>query len=508
MVQTKVENSTLQLSSAANIRKIWGDLIYNVKVYRAIGNGVIDDTTALVSAVSDASVSGGTVVFPPGTYKTGSFTVPSNVTLWFMNGAKLSINNGATVTINGPIEAGHHQIFSGLGNASGNPKIDTVSPCWFGAKDDGTDCSPAINKAITFLPAVGGVVQFPVGGWWKVASTITISKSNISIVGVGMYGATTIKVDSQNFIVFNITVDEVIMSDLRILGDANTTSGYAIRTIANHTTLKNIKIDSTYHGIYTSAGTPIIDNVHIRNIKPTFGIGLSVEQTTSEIGMFSRLVMENVDGSEPATGVSIKDSSGIQFAQCEFMQMGIGVKFVPDGIVGNVFSTTFTDCYFDNCRDQGVLMAPTGSGAISRTRFVNCWFGSNGTAGSGAGLEIRSGNVKGVTLSACDIYDNKGDGLRILTGANLDNLILTGSSVAGNTGSGISIGAAVSNFNITNNKIGPSGNFGANAYGIYINAGASDNYMITGNSIRGNTSGQLVDGGTGTNKVVSNNLTA
>lgn len=47
------------------------DGYYNVKAspYGAAGNGSTDDTAAVQSALSDASTNGGTVVFPPGTYK-------------------------------------------------------------------------------------------------------------------------------------------------------------------------------------------------------------------------------------------------------------------------------------------------------------------------------------------------------------------------------------------------------------------------------------------------------
>lgn len=52
---------------------------FNVKnaPYNAVGNGVVDDTTAILAADAAAAVSGGTVVFPPGTYKTSQNLVVS-----------------------------------------------------------------------------------------------------------------------------------------------------------------------------------------------------------------------------------------------------------------------------------------------------------------------------------------------------------------------------------------------------------------------------------------------
>lgn len=61
----------------------WGQIrtsetgIYNVKTspFNAKGNGTTDDTTAIQAAITAASVSGGTVYFPPGTYKVSRLTI-------------------------------------------------------------------------------------------------------------------------------------------------------------------------------------------------------------------------------------------------------------------------------------------------------------------------------------------------------------------------------------------------------------------------------------------------
>jgi hypothetical protein len=44
--------------------------------------------------------------------------------------------------------------------------------------------------------------------------------------------------------------------------------------------------------------------------------------------------------------------------------------------------------------------------------------------------------------------------------------------------------------------------------GVYVWPGASDDYVITGNILTGNTVAPLFDGGTGANKLVTNNLGA
>ncbi|MDQ0062387.1 right-handed parallel beta-helix repeat-containing protein [Paenibacillus harenae] len=65
----KVSEQINKQNNSVNNQKIWGDLIFNVKVYGAKGDGVTDDSTSILVTINAAKVSGGTVFFPPGTYK-------------------------------------------------------------------------------------------------------------------------------------------------------------------------------------------------------------------------------------------------------------------------------------------------------------------------------------------------------------------------------------------------------------------------------------------------------
>lgn len=171
------------MGNAVKLADIWGDLIFNVKSspYNAKGNGIKNDTTSIATAIAVASVTGGVVSFPPGSYLTDGFTVPSNVTLQFSNGAKLSISAGATVTINGPVSTGLQQIFSGSGNASGFKLVPEFYPQWWGAIGDGaTNSTVAFQKSLLSVP-LGGVLRIPVGNY-KITGELTIAKT-MHIIG-------------------------------------------------------------------------------------------------------------------------------------------------------------------------------------------------------------------------------------------------------------------------------------------------------------------------------------
>lgn len=73
---------------------------YNVKDYGAVGDGIVDDTSAIQSAVNYvATIGGGIIFFPAGTYKiTSPIVVTSLITLYGAGKAASAIKNFSTST--------------------------------------------------------------------------------------------------------------------------------------------------------------------------------------------------------------------------------------------------------------------------------------------------------------------------------------------------------------------------------------------------------------------------
>lgn len=63
--------------------------VYDVRDYGASGDGTTLDTRAIQSAIDKCSGNGGEVLFPPGTYLTGSLYLRSNVTVYLQRGATI-----------------------------------------------------------------------------------------------------------------------------------------------------------------------------------------------------------------------------------------------------------------------------------------------------------------------------------------------------------------------------------------------------------------------------------
>ncbi len=125
----------------------------------AAGSG--ETLKAFVDSIGSANE---TIYFRAGTYTlTTSETVPSNITLVLADGA-VFVGDG-TLTVNGPFEAGIHQVFNwGLGGVVfARGSVTEVYPDWWtqNVTPGTTDMTSAINQALAALPDRGsGMVTF------------------------------------------------------------------------------------------------------------------------------------------------------------------------------------------------------------------------------------------------------------------------------------------------------------------------------------------------------------
>jgi hypothetical protein len=139
---------------------------------------------------------------------------------------------------------------------------------------------------------------------------------------------------------------------------------------------------------------------------------------------------------------------------------------------------------------------------------VGCWFGSclTGNGVSVSGTHRGEVNISKTRIVGCwqhGILLNSGPKSTLIEG----NYIGLNSQASAGTYHGITVGIGGSNFTIVNNNIGyiPTGS-GAQGYGVSVGSGSSDYYVITNNMLRGNATGAISDGGSGSNKQVGTNV--
>lgn len=95
------------------------------------GNGYSSDT--INNAINKLGSNTVRLVLRPGLWvMSANITVPVNINFKIMPGAKIQ-TTGFTLTINGPFEAGIHQVFSGTGTVTFGSGAITAYPTWWGA---------------------------------------------------------------------------------------------------------------------------------------------------------------------------------------------------------------------------------------------------------------------------------------------------------------------------------------------------------------------------------------
>lgn len=107
---TQAISTVTGLQTALDTAVVKGSLVLNVKDYGAIGDGVVNDTTAIQTAINAANTAGGgTVFFPRGTYAHTGLTFPSATGFITLEGTAPTgsqlLNTHATnasITIAGP----------------------------------------------------------------------------------------------------------------------------------------------------------------------------------------------------------------------------------------------------------------------------------------------------------------------------------------------------------------------------------------------------------------------
>lgn len=352
----------------ANVKTI--PTVFNVMGYGAKGNGSWDDTNSIQSAISAAAILGGCVFFPPcmGSYKVTSFTVPSNVTLWFVDGAKLSINSGSTVTINGGLYAGLYQVFSGAGTVTGALKVEKFYPQWWGAKGNGvTDDTTAIQKSINTAMDAALTVYLP-DGIFLTSSTLTIDNTTspyfsdprkINFVGAG-----------QN------------QTTIRFTG-----TGSALKLIGGKT------------GEYNSFMTyQQIEDIRFLGVNTTGNNGITIDTC-------SFLHIQHVEIQGFDYGFDATDMDNSSFTKCIIHYNNYGIK-MQERIPRNPLSSTrpnninFYDCQLGGNMNWGGLII-----GGSNVNFFGGDVQGNGIGGTDAtkwGLMFLDMSVQGAV--ACNLY--------------------------------------------------------------------------------------------------------
>jgi Right handed beta helix region len=313
----------------------------------------INDVNAL-----DAQV---TLVIDSDTTLSYDRTVDKEVTLEFVSGAKITIIDTCTLTVNGPMVAGAYQIFidntaDGDG-VQGDAQIENVLPEWWGAaRNVVTDSSGAINKAVKFAQTAASTrkaILFSDGSYYINSPIILVAGKPVTIKGTSYYNSR---------IIANATIDSIF--------DMSSTSTYERYTFIDIAMNGNYKAD---YCIYTGSGS--ISGLRCTRVLAFCALKAGVSIGTGICNSFIDCeILNNGNGSNLAHGLELRNGGYHN-----------GINITASKIVNNtgfgVFAVNTCSFNISKCVIEGNDTCGIGVCLGNAINIKNNYFEANGTTG-------------------------------------------------------------------------------------------------------------------------------
>jgi hypothetical protein len=380
----------------------------------------------------------------------------------------------------------------------------------YGAAGNGNiDDTAAINAAITVARQSGGVVVLPAGTYKTSYTLATGDYAGVYLQGAGAGLTTIVPTAAVTGSVISFGASGTTYQGLQgiSINCANATSATAM-TVNNieYFYADDFLISQANIGIYVNGG--VVQFYTRWNINRTGAYGVLIVGGNDQY--FDNGVMSSVGYTQGVAGFNLQSSGGVWLSNLDIISQGSGIIIDPTN--GQSVDWLFAvNVACDTNSASGIVISPTGSGTVYGCDFTACWTASNTAFGVYFG---GTGTVSGCRFNGLRVQNNQQHGIVLSSGlASLINTSFENCDITGNsqqtsgTYHGVAISAGVGSFSLVNNRIGAEdGYLTTQGYGILINTGASTNYKVVANDVRGNVNGGISDGGSGSVKTVHSNL--
>lgn len=386
--------------------------------------------------------------------------------------------------------------------AQGTNRGDALLATSYGVKCDGAaDDTAAINAALA--GSAGRELHFP-AGICRYSGGGVLQNGSV-IVGAGR-NATVIRAISPSAVLFNAFGTGTGLRGLKFDAAVTQTGGSYVVLAGQESFIEDFYMTGDYNGILMTGSVS-----RIRHGRFQDGAQDAI-RIRAEGGDNSQMIDDVLMGAQQPqvahAGIRVRNSAALIISNTSVIQQGIGLLVDPYTTTGSsstdaggVYSLWVHHCFFDNSGVNGIRIAPTGSGAVVRSRFDSVWAGSSGSDGVYI-VNEGSGALSGIHFTSPHFMLNGGSG--ITTGGSVADLSISGGEIVKNA-HGAWFNPGLSGVRITDATVGAgggeSGNSGA---GVVISSGV-DYVILSNNDMRGNGTA-LVNNNAGSNQLFKSNF--
>lgn len=344
-----------------------------------------------------------------------SITIPSNVTVRFERGAKITMATGTTLRWNGGIEAGPYQIFDWTGTGAilfaatgAMGRLYEISAEWFGAVGNGaTDDSPAIQKALTSINETEGLLRLRSAEY---AIATSLSFGSLRIIGSGY---TTALVTKSGFAGTALAISSSRSGlDLREFKIVLTAGGADAVSVTNAHSWRIDRVNVS-NGTGTgfnviAAFTGVILDCSASNMATAFQLTRS-----GSYGSGGITVVGFHSGGLTGTGAIVNSSAAIGLVNVELQCDGNGPALL---ITGNADLTEQIGCSVTGgqfaTNNIGIQIGDTGVGATKGVSITGAHLGSwTAPIAGSTGIYIVTGKATGVDIRG-NWFNNYENGIK------------------------------------------------------------------------------------------------
>ena len=386
-----------------------------------------------------------------------------------------------------------------------NKARDIINAADFGVTADGvTNDTAAMNLALA--AAAGKTLVLPPGVIVINAALNAITTNGTFIEGQGV-DATTIYTSSltTNVITFSGVSGGGVRGVSFNASGFRTAGAYIDISSSGNIWIRENSLNASFWGINRSGST---EPCHIESNRiqvAANGSGIRLTGATGSVVITSNLIIGD-NATPPKAGIELIEVSGVWMSNNDVYMCGDALLMQPasSNNCENIFATGNA---WDSGTQNGINVTPSSGGVVQRVHFTNDWVASNAARGI---ILAGSGSIKGFSFCNGFLYANGQQGIAVANGTNIDfshNAVCGNSTASSGAVDGINFQPNISGFRVIGNRSGADDGFASSAqrYGIRVEPGTSNNYIIAFNDVRSNATGGLSCLGTGTaNRVVDN----